>query len=236
MIADNSLTTLSLGANVALGQASTVGAEDAIGLQDTSTKGVTVSGGSDNAHVTIVLTGAAFGNTDAITLGNGNNYVHDSSSAGTANVVVGTGSNWIDLGIANNTTGVYNVTLGAHTAASGSDLIEVGSAGNGFATAQNVTVTGAITGDQIAFLNDLGFANNVLAAVATQASLAAAITAIETAAAAAAHDVAFTAFGGNTYVAENNAGAAASATNTTLVEVVGIHTFTAGTGLITLAS
>ena len=235
-IADNSLTTLSLGANVALGQASTVGAEDAIGLQDTSTKGVTVSGGSDNAHVTIVLTGAAFGNIDTITLGNGNNYVHDTSSAGTANVVVGTGSNWIDLGIANNTTGVYNVTLGAHTAASGSDLIEVGSAGNGFATAQNVTVTGAVTGDQIAFLNDLGVANNVLAAVATQASLAAAITAIETAAGAAAHDVAFTAFGGNTYVAENNAGAAASATNTTLVEVVGIHTFTAGTGLITLAS
>lgn len=235
-IADNGLTTLNLGANVSLGQASTVGAEDAIGLQDTSTAGVTVAGGSDNAHVTIVLTGgAALGNFDTITLGNGNNYIHDTSSTGTVTVGVGTGSNWIDVGAAHNTTGSYNVTLGSHSAASGSDLIEIGSAGNGFATAQNVIITGAVTGDQIAFLNDLGAANNVLAAVATQATLAAAITAIETAAGAAAHDVAFTAFGGNTYVAENNAGAA-SATNTTLVEVVGIHTFTAGTGLITLAS
>ena len=233
---DNALTTLVLGTGVALGQAATVGAENAIGLQDTSTAGVTVSGGSDNAHVTIVLAGAASGKTDNITLGNGNDYVVDTSSAGTVGVTVGTGSNWIDVGIAHNTTGLYNITLGAHTAASGIDLVEIGSAGTNFATANNAMVTGAVTGDQIAFLNDLGFANTVLSAVATQATLAAAITAIETAAAAAAHDVAYTVFGGNTYIAENNAGAAASATNTTLVELIGIHTFTAGTGLITVAT
>ena len=205
-------------------------------MQDSVTAGVTVAGGSDNAHVTIVLTGAASGKTDSITLGNGNNYIHDTSTAGTVNVVVGTGSNYIDLGLANNTTGAYNVTLGAHTAASGIDVVEIGSAGTNFATAANVMVTGAVTGDQIALLNDLGMATTVLTAVGTQATLAAAISAIETAAAAAAHDVAFTVFGGNTYVAENNAGAAASATNTTLVELIGTHTFTAGTGLITIAS
>jgi len=236
-IADNALTTLNLGANVALGQAGTVGAEDVIGLQDASNTGVTVMGGSDNAHVTIVLTsGAAVSKIDSITLGNGNNYVHDVSSAGTVNVVVGTGSNWIDLGIGNDTTGLYSVTLGSHTAASGNDLIEIGSAGTAFATTPNLVVTGAVTGDQVALLNDLGHLTTVLAAVATQSTLAAAITAIETAASAAAHDVAYTTFVGNTYVAENNAGAAASATNTTVVELIGIHTFTAGTGLITIAS
>ena len=235
-ISDNILTSLTLGAGVALGQGSSVGAETTIGLQDTVTAGVTVSGSSDNAHVTIVLAGAASGKTDSITLGNGNNYIQDSSSAGTINVVVGTGSNYIDLGIAHNTTGAYNVTLGTHTAASGIDLVEVGSSGTNFASAANVVITGAVTGDQLAFLNDLGNATTVLTVVPTQSSLALAISAVETAAAAAAHDVSFTVFGGNTYVAENNAGAAASATNTTLVELIGTHTFTAGTGLITIAS
>jgi hypothetical protein len=234
-INDNILTSLTLGANVALGQAATLVFNN--GLQDAVTAGVTVSGGSDNAHVTINLTGAASGKTDGITLGNGNDIVYDVSTAGTVNVVVGTGSNYILFGSNSaDTTGAYTLSLGAHTVATGIDQIYIGNAGTAFATTSNLVVTGAVTGDWIVLLNDLGHANTVLAAVTAGATAALTITAIEAAAAAGAHDVAYSVFGGNTYVAENNAGVAASATNTTLVELIGTHTFTAGTGMITIAS
>src|SRR5208283_1704480 len=105
-INDNILTSLTLGANVALGQAATLVFNN--GLQDAVTAGVTVSGGSDNAHVTINLTGAASGKTDGITLGNGNDIVYDVSTVGTVNVVVGTGSNYILFGSNSaDTTGAY---------------------------------------------------------------------------------------------------------------------------------
>ncbi len=232
-LSDNSLTSLTLGAGVSLGQAST--ADNTKGLQDTSTAGVTVSGSSDNNHVTINLAGAATGNTDSITLGNGNNFVTDGSIAGTVNVTVGTGSNLIVLGGTNtDTTGVYNVTLGSHSAATGIDSISIGSAGTAFATVPNLVVTGAVAGDQIVFSNDVA-ANTVLAAVTAGSTAAATITAVETAASAGAHDVAYSVFGGNTYVAESLALAAASATNTTMIELIGTHTVTAATGHVVVA-
>ncbi|MES2071947.1 MAG: hypothetical protein V4488_16445 [Pseudomonadota bacterium] len=58
------------------------------------------------------------------------------------------------------------------------------------------------------------------------------ITAIE---AAAAHNVAYAVFGGNTYVAESVSGVLAGS-DTTLVELVGVHTLTASTGYLTVAS
>ncbi len=228
-LTDNSLTSLTLGAGVSLGQAAT--ADFTKGLQDASAAGVTVTGGSDNAHVTLNLAGAATGLTDGITLGNGNNAITDASTAGMVNVNVGTGSNLIILGGTNtDTTAVYNVTLGTHTLATGPDFISIGSAGTAFATTANLVVTGAVIGDQITFTND---AASSAAALTTQGATT--IAAIEAAAVAlGAHGVAFGTVGGNTYVAEELAAGAASATNTTLVEIMGTHTFTAALGHLTI--
>ena len=229
-LTDNLLTSLTLGAGVSLGQAAT--ALNTVGLQDGSAAGVTVSGAADNAHVTLNLTaGAGTGLTDSINLGNGNDFVTDASTLGTVNVTVGTGSNLIVLGGTNtDTTAVYNVTLGTHTLATGPDFMSVGSAGTAFATAANLVVTGAVIGDQITFLNDAG---SSAAALTTQGATT--IAAIEAAAVAiGAHGVAFGTVGGNTYVAEDLAIGAASATNTTLVEIIGTHTFTPAAGHLTI--
>jgi hypothetical protein len=223
---DAILTTLTLSGNINLTTGSLA-----------STGGVTISGGTDNAHVTVSLAGAASGKTDTITLGNANDSITDGSLAGTVKITTGTGSNAISLGAAStDTTAVYSVTLGSHTSTTGIDQISIGAAGTAFATTPNLTVTGAVTGDKIVFLNDAAQATTVLTAVTAGATAAATITSVESAAAAAHGDVAYSVFGGNTYMAENNVGAAASGTNTTLVEIIGSHTFTAGTGNVVLAS
>jgi hypothetical protein len=64
--------------------------------------------------------------------------------------------------------------------------------------------------------------------------VAATITAVE-AAAAAPHGVAYAVFGGNTSLAESASGVLAP-TDTTIIELVGVHSFTASTGFVTLAS
>jgi hypothetical protein len=214
---DNALTSLSLadGQNVT--------------LTDNGTGGITVSGASDNSHVTLNLSGGAIaGKIDNITLGNANNSITDATTLGTVNVTVGTGSNAISLGgTTTDTTAVYNVTLGAHTAASGFDQISVGTAGTNFATVPNLVVTGAVTGDHIVFAGDANVVTVAATATAAGATQAATIAALE-AAATTAHAVAFSVFNGNTYVVENVAVAAAGATNTHVVELIGVHTFTAG--------
>ncbi|QKE40723.1 MAG: DUF4214 domain-containing protein [Ferrovum myxofaciens] len=170
-----------------------------------------------------------------ITAGNGDNSITDAGITGVNTVTVGTGSNLIVLGGAStDTTGVYNVTLGTHTSTTGIDSISIGSAGTAFATVPNLVVTGAVAGDQIVFANDTN-ANTVLAAVTAGSTAAATITAVESAASAAAHNVAYSVFGGNTYVAESLATAVASATNTTMIELIGTHTVTAATGHVVIA-
>jgi hypothetical protein len=215
---DNNVTSLSLAAN------------QTVSFTDSGTSGITVSGASDSAHVTLDFTGTAAASTvvDTINLGNANNSITDGELASTVNVNVGSGANLIVLGAAStDTTGVYNVTLASHTStASVYDEIKIGAAGTNFATTPNLTVSGAVLHDQIGFLNDVN-ALTVLAQVTAAPTLAGTITTIEAAAAAGAHDVAYSVFNGYTYVAENNAGAAASATNTTLIELVGTHTLTA---------
>jgi hypothetical protein len=244
---DNSATSVTLGAGVTLGQGATTKAETLIGLQDSGTAGIAVYGSSDNAHVTVNLTvGAAAGKADTITLGNGNNYVADATAAGTVNVTVGTGSNMIVLGGTNtDTTGVYNVTLGAHTAATGIDSISIGSqsvtavgSGNPWSPAgANLTVTGAVTGDAITFANDV--ATLTIAATATTAgsTVAATVSAIEAAALSTLHQVTYSVFGGNTYVAEAQAATGGAANSAlTVIELVGSHTFTgAGAGVVHVA-
>ena len=217
-----------------------------------ATTGITVSGATDNAHVTISLAGAAAGKTDTITLGNANDSITDASTAGTVNVTAGTGSNLIALGTAatDAATAAYAVTLGAHTAA-GYDNIQIGGAYSAattttsvvLPTAQNLTVTGAVKGDWISFSNDATGAITVTAtttATTAGSTAAATITAVETAAGASAHGFAFSVFGGNTYVAEANAALVTNGANAanllTVVELVGTHTFTGATGHVVLAS
>jgi hypothetical protein len=221
-ITDNSLTSLTLAANVALGQVGT--ASTANGLQDSSTAGVTIAGGSDNAHVTVnLLNGAASGKTDAITLGNGNNVVVDASTAGTVNIVLGTGANLVELGSASlDTTAKYNVTFTARTATP-PNAVFVGAAGTTYNSAPNLVVTGATAGDIIAFGNDTSSSAATLTATSLTgaSSVANAITMLETVAAhGGAHTVAYGAYGGNTYIVETVSGTVGSY-DTSVVELAG---------------
>lgn len=236
-INDTALTLLTLAANVALGQAAT--ALTSNGLQDSSTAGVVVTGGSDNAHVTINLTsGAASGKTDAITLGNGNNVVVDSSLAGTVNVTLGSGANLVELGAASlDTTAKYNVTFAARTATA-PNAVFIGAAGTTYNSAPNLVITGASTGDIIAFGNDVSSSGATLTATSltSASSVANAITTLEGAVTGGAgHKVAYGVYGGNTYIVESSSGTL-GVTDTVLVEVTGSQTLTASIGYVTLGN
>jgi len=240
-LTDNSLTTLTLGSGVSLGQ--TAPANNAFGLQDGATTGVTVSGASDNAHVTINLyNGSSASNIiDSITLGNGNDFVTDASAAGTVNLAVGTGANLIVLGTAfNDTTAVYNVTEGAHTnTATLFNSISIGTAGTAYATTPNLNITGAAAKDTITLAGDTTAAGtgaaNAVVTVTPGGTLAQTINALETAVTGAgnAHHVFTSTFGGDTYLVDSFSGTL-GATDTTLVHLVGLHTFSATAGVVTL--
>jgi len=235
-LTDNNLTSLTLGAGVALGQAGTALLTN--GLQDSSTAGVTIAGAADNAHVTVNLSGgAAAGRTDAITLGNGNNVIVDASTAGTVNVTTGNGANYIQLGSATlNTSALYNVTTGVRASTSAVNTIVVGTAGNAFATAPNLIITGANAGDIIGFGNDTASANTALTAVSltSATSVATAVAALENVL-TSPHQVAFGVYGGNTYVVQTASGTVA-ASDTTVFQLVGSQTLTASTGYVTVGS
>jgi hypothetical protein len=110
----------------------------------------------------------------------------------------------------------------------------VGTGGTSYATTPNYVITGAQAGDRISFNADSLSSANSLSATAAGASAAATITAVE-AAAAFAHGVAYAVYGGNTYLAQSASGTLAS-TDTTIVELIGVHSFTASQGYVTLAS
>jgi hypothetical protein len=225
------LTSLTLTGNVQIGD----GLVGGTGMTFTSQAGLTISGATDPAHVKITMAGAGSGKTDNITLGNGNNTFTDVSTAGTINLTVGTGSNYITLGGATtNSTGAYNITLGTHTAGTGPDYITVGTGGTAYATTPNFVITGAVTGDRITFSADGASSSNAPTLATAGATAADTIAAVE-AAAAAAHRVAYAVFNGNTYIAESNTGTLAT-TDTTIVELIGTHTLTASTGYLTIAS
>jgi hypothetical protein len=234
-ITDTNLTSLSLAANVSLGQALT--ALTSNGLQDGSTAGVTVSGGTDNAHVTVNLTsGAASGKTDSITLGNGNNVVVDGSTAGTVTISLGNGASLLELGgAALDTTAKYNVTFTARTATP-PNVTFIGAAGTNYNSAPNLVITGATAGDIIAFGNDsLSLGTALTATSLTSASsVASAVTTLE-GATTSAHKVAYGVYGGNTYIVESVTGTV-GASDTTVVELVGSQTLTASIGYVTVGN
>jgi hypothetical protein len=228
MTSSSNLATLTLTGNVQIGD----GLAGGTGMTLTNTSGLTISGATDPAHVKLTLAGAASGNVDNISLGNGNNVVTNVSIAGTVNLTLGTGSNYITLGGATtNTTGRYNVTLDAGSAP---DYITVGTGGTTYATTPNYVITGVQPGDRISFNADIASSANSLSATTPGASVAATIAAVESAA-AFSHGVAYAVYGGNTYLAQSASGVL-SATDTTLIELMGVHSFTASTGYVTVAS
>lgn len=134
-------------------------------------------------------------------------------------------------GATTNSTGRYNITLDAGSAP---DYITVGTGGTAYASTPNYVITGAQTGDRITFSADGASSGNSLSATTPGGSAAQTITAVE-AAAAFSHGVAYAVYGGNTYLAQSASGTLAS-TDTTIVQLMGTHSFTASIGYVTLAS
>lgn len=246
--ADANLKSLTLSGSVALGaDAGAAGVATTKEAASFGTSGFTLAAGTDNAHINLHLTGANAGYTDNLTVGNGNDYLIDGSTAGTVNVTVGTGSNLIDLTSVANKASTYaaTVTLGAHSAV---DEVLVGAvSGNVSATATQAQtfITGAVKGDIIGIAGFTGAvetaAQTALAQTAVNAltgasnTLATAITTAHGYLTANNNAIAFQ-FGGNTYVVEE-ATHGTLAAGDTIVELAGVHTIAAGaSGHIALAS
>ena len=89
------------------------GAVDFTMSADAATSGTTINAAGDNAAISIALEGTASGNTDTVTLGNGNDYVKTAGS-GTENITLGNGGtaatpNKVDL---SGSTAVDHVVVG----------------------------------------------------------------------------------------------------------------------------
>lgn len=197
-----------------------------------STAGLTVSGAATTGTISLTTAGALFGDTNSITLGTGANTITDPTILGTSNITVGSGVNHITAGGATtNTTGQFNITV---TSSGGANDFFVGTGGTNYATAANYVISGAVAGDLLTLRHDAtaagtGGTNAVVnAAVASITLLEGSVTG-----AGNAHKVFFTTFGGNSYIADSATGTLA-ATDTTVVEVTGIHTFSATGGVVTL--
>ena len=242
--ADANLTSLTLTGSVAIGPDAGPATTATLPTQAAATgatSGVTISASTDNAHINLNLTGDISGKTDSITVGNGNDYITD-HGAGTINVTVGTGSNLIDVNSnANDAAYAANITLGTHTAA---DSIYVNIV-NGAANTVNTVITGALTGDTVTF-NDASILALATVSAASQASITAAanigaaIGVADALITGADHAVAFT-YNGNTYVIDSATGVHSGtvAVTDSVVELIGIHTFSASTtinGQIAVAS
>lgn len=244
------LTTakLTLTGNIALGTSGANVAADAAGaVVFAKTSGMTIAAGTDNAHLSLSLTGASAGNTDAVTVGNGNNYIADGSSAGTVNVTAGTGANHVDLSAGgNNATFAGNVTFGAHTdTATSYDKVLVSVTG-AQASGYSNTITGVAAGDVIVFKQGAAADVTFTALTAAQQTV---ITADTTLAAAIAHafgDVGGTVtvatafqWAGDTYAIYDVDGTGNTAGTDAIVKIVGLHTvgdFGTVVGAVTIVS
>jgi len=221
-ITDNNVTTLTLAAS------------QSVTFADTGATGLTISGAADNNRVSVNLGAAAATKTNSITLGNGNNNIVDVTTAGTSTITVGTGSNLINAGVAtfnNNSTGLFNITVGTHAAATVANEIIAGTGGTNYATVANYVLTGLTTGDQVAFGIDaasIASGSQVATSLAGAATVAGALSTLETAAhAIGIHGTAWGVYLGNTYVVEDGTGTLGAQT-TTVVELAGLSSTTTG--------
>ena len=238
-------TSLTLSGNIQLGTVGTTVAGD-IPVAFADTAGVTIAAGTDNAHLSISLTGAAAAATDKVTVGNANNYIVDASTAGHVSVIVGTGSNYINLsGIDVNASYAATVTLGAHTATTGVDSVLVGHFASASGAAPLVAITGAVAGDIITFDATTAITSTYQVTAGQQTtinaltSVTAAIQNADGLAGTIAHAATVFQYGGNTYVIGSEAaGTGTLAIGDSVVELVGVHTLssTVTSGHVVLAS
>jgi S-layer protein len=242
---DTSLSSLTLSGALNLNLTSgtalsalTLGANETVNMSVGSvTGGFTLSGASDNSHVLLNLAGVGSNaKTDTVTLGNGNDQVIDATSYASAavNVTVGTGYDYIALGAA---TGAGNYTITATSA--GKNVYDVGIDAPSYNSAANYVITGAAAGDIISFTADTASSNTALTATSltSATSNAGAIQTLETALGTTQHKVAYGNYGGNTFIVELDASATPSASNTSVVELVGYTgSLTASTGFVTVGS
>ena len=234
---DNNIVNLNLNGSIALTSA-TFG----------NTVSETISGATDNSAVSITVGTASTTNTgtDTITLGNGANQITDLAQAASVTVSVGTGANAISVA-GGTLTGVYNIMLGTHNAATGSDTISVSEIGSGAQSTAgtytaNTIISGAAAGDLINFNDAAGLIVPVtlsapqLATFAGESSLNDAILFAHTITGANHGLVAFQ-YGGNEYLVEDVAANTAAVTSG-VVELIGVHTVgaTATNGQISILS
>ncbi len=122
-----------------------------------------------------------------------------------------------------------SITLGAHT---GTDSLIVGTVAAGASTA-SVMITGAVVGDSLRFADS---ATSLASAGAVAGTLAAAVASVDALASTIAHSTTVFQNGGLTYVLESvAAGTGVLHSGDSLIELVGVHTFSAPvSGLLTL--
>jgi S-layer protein len=150
-ITDTSITTLTLTGTESL----------VLGTVTHGTSGITVSGAADNAAISLTLAGVtSSGHTDTITLGNGNDTVVDTASAGAVNITLGNGNDTVTVGNTATNTVVLgtghssvievgaganlNVTFGAHSVTTATDNVTVtaASASTALTAAPDAVITG----------------------------------------------------------------------------------------------
>ena len=201
---------------------------------------ITVGGSSDNANVSLAFIGQAGARTNTVTLGNGNNTVTRAAGGGTTSsmtVTFGDGTNtFTDSTVGTQDiirvgSGTNTISLSSNAGGANGDADSVTfTKANGGNSSVFTTITGATATGGFFTTDTIGFANAASTAVITNNGAATSIAAGVAAKAASG----FTTFtnGGNTYIYESTGTVA----NDQFLCVVGIHTFTATTTVLTWAS
>lgn len=229
-LSDASMTTLNLIGTIA------------INVTAADTAGVTINGSTDNSAVSVNLSGASSSDVDTITLGDGLDRVTDGSTAGSVKIIVGSGADIIDVHSGTASTFSAAISLGAHSAATGSDEI-LTSVTTASATTPNTTIANIVAGDQLVIADGMAVAYlnaTQQAAVTALTTLAGAIAYVDggTAPLAANTAVSFY-YGNNTYIIESHAAGNGTLTaNDSFIELVGVHSLasTVSGHIFTIAS
>ncbi|EXJ15981.1 beta strand repeat-containing protein [Imhoffiella purpurea] len=197
------LTTITMNGDVAWGANDNTKAATAIG----ATTGITVDGATNDAHVNITLNAAVAGATNTIKLGNANNYITDTTSAGHVVIEVGSGGNLIDIDQGAASTYLATLTLGSHTNTSDVFNKILVSHADGQATSYSTVITGATKGDVIVFTDNNDIVWDAVtageqASITGAANLAGAVT-LAFGTLGTAHSATSFTYGTDTYLIEN---------------------------------
>ena len=204
-----------------------------------ATTGVTVNAASDNAHINLTLSAAPAGVTNTVTVGNGNDEIKDTTTAGAVIINAGTGANLINVSAGAATTYSAKVSFGTHT---GVDKVYVSNV-VAAASAVNTIISGVSASDiivtkdanAITIVTPTAAQLTAMANGGTGTGLAGALSYAEGLLTAAHSAIAF-GYGGNTYVVESAAiGTGTLTANDTFIELTGTHTIIASATIAQIA-